>query len=184
MTIITTTTKIETHPNFKSVVPGIKNANDIYNYLRIPLALQDNFDKETTYWEMLNLWNPEHLESFKIKPEKIDRLYHIYSEPTELGYDCGMVVRVIEEGILTLFVDFTCTFFRNDNTWKGGIFINTDSQFFMRLCRWRLVGKEKEDVYNSLKEDYGNTWSIENELLPLDNYYFQLTKKLYNSVII
>ena len=68
---------LKTHSNFKSLNPFMKNAKDINDYLLDTFSHQYLFEKRTLPEEK-ELWEAEELNSFKINPEKIDRLYYIY----------------------------------------------------------------------------------------------------------
>ena len=73
---------VQTHPNFKSVVENVQNAETIRKYVGDAIASQGKFEKRMPSWEINEIMGGcnENLQKFKIDLEKIDRLYHV-------GYD-------------------------------------------------------------------------------------------------
>ena len=62
--------------NFKSHVSEVHSASDIQRLLGVALLRQGEFLKGTTPWDK-SRWNAEQLDTFRIDPERTDRVYHI-----------------------------------------------------------------------------------------------------------
>ena len=68
---------IQTHPNFKSFVEDVQDAETIYEWVGYAISFQEHFDKTTTPSELYDNFENDKLQNFKIDLEKIDRLYYI-----------------------------------------------------------------------------------------------------------
>lgn len=145
-------TMIRTHPNFKTVVPSVNDAEGIDNCVGKALTYQFMFEKRTTPWEMKN-WDYDELQKFVIIPEMIDRLYFIEEESNVGGSIYNLIVRVDYNGeFLYVELSASCDFTGFDCQGGGQIFISKDANLFMMLT---LPDKdcEKDLIYNFLAED-------------------------------
>lgn len=137
-----------THPDFKSIDPSVRDAQDMDDYIAEALWYQSNFDRRTTPWEM-NEWDYDQLQSFNIDLTEVDRLYHIYFyEEAYSGRDYRFIARVNYNNQL-LYVELTagCDYCQG----RGFIFVSKDPNLFMQLV---LTSEHNKDlVYQSLMED-------------------------------
>ena len=146
---------LKTHPNFKSVVPEVRDAEAMNALLSEALIDQDEYEKKTTTWEAKH-WDPEVLERFEIKLEKIDRLYFIDNNSDN---DCFAIMARLEYEEESLYVTmiayYNCCFIR------GSIFITKDANIFIKVVipdiKLIIPSKEyikkKSLIYSSFRED-------------------------------
>ena len=81
-----------THINFKSIVPTIKNANDIENVIIDTFSVcQSKFRVTSTRLELENYWKPKQLQNISIDVEKIDRVYLLEFIESQLLFIFRMV---------------------------------------------------------------------------------------------
>ena len=186
-----TITTFKTHPNFKCTFdPSIKDINDIVFFEEgdafNPFLYQEIFEKKALTEEMKEE-DEDKLQSFKIDPEKIDRIYYIDKEifeETKVN-EYNMLARI--DNNPPLYIDFRvfgccCRSFKCDNCeGNGNIFIFSDVNVFMTICKKRLdeVNEEyHEKALESLTQDYGENWKnskydkYEEELLEEDTAKF------------
>ena len=139
---------IKTHPNFKSIIPSVQNAEKMNDYLGEVLYYQYTFERGTTRWEMQQ-WDYDDLQAFEIDLERVDRLYHI-----NFVDDCGdrrfeMIGRMQckEESF------YVQLFARRGFHCKGGgyMFISRDANLFMKYLLKSKI--EKDLIYKALADD-------------------------------
>lgn len=163
------------HPNFKSFDPMIECINDIDEEI---FSSQENIYHENYYMELIyirktsgaekNSWDRSKLASFKVNPEKIDRVYYVNSEynflyhydDKKFEYHRGpfrIIVRLDYEGS-PLYVDVNSINIVNIPVLKKYvcycyIFVNRDVNEFIQNCvmeggkKWNLVREVlKRDV--------------------------------------
>ena len=145
------------HPNFKSLVPGITNLNEIKEE-----CLKLFEDQYTTYHREGPVGGDDDVsswDSFEIEMEKIDRLYRYYHNEKDNTYRIS--VRVVDsnnEKHPRLYVDIIIIKnLLNTNINPGLIQIYLDPILFLRLFvnddEKKGGGFKKELVYESLKEE-------------------------------
>ena len=140
--------------SFKSVVSTIKTTEDIKELIGTAIYYQNMLDKRTTPWEK-SLWNEEELEHFRINPDDIDRLYHIYHYDgccDKNGQDFEMMARMDYKGV-KMYIDLSasCDYTGFECQGVGSIFVSRDANLFMKI-----IDNDKYDrdlIYQSLLED-------------------------------
>ena len=146
----------KTHPNFKSIIPYVPDAETIDIYLTDALLYQETFDKKTTPWET-NLWDKKKLDSFKIIPQEIDRLYCIkHDEFCGIWDDEYYLLARIDrgDGGPLLYVELTagCDAEGFSSRGDGAIYISSHPSIFMKLTL-RRPESNKHLIYQSLRDD-------------------------------
>ena len=151
-------THIKTHPNFKSVVPDIYNAQDIQNIMCEALMYQEDkrIDRRTLLRPYVNL------RKFKIDLKKIDRVYYIRGDNRRCcQYSCFccierkfyMLIRMEYENSF-LYVEFFA-YFDIDELIRGRIFVSRDANLFMKL-----VLSESENRYLAGNYDFNGIKNV------------------------
>ena len=146
---------IKTHPDFKSIIPSVQNAEKMNHHLGEVLYYQYTFERGTTPWEMYQ-WDYKDLLAFEIDLERVDRLYHIevfkYEDPDRIKYLYEMIGRMQYKGeplYIELNASCNSTCFEYDG--EGNIFISRDANLFMKHV---LKSNNKKDlIYKSLADD-------------------------------
>ena len=173
---------MQTHPNFKSASPEIKDMNDLNTFMSGPLARQYLFARE--------MIPPLLINSFKIDLEKIDRLYYFnYVKANDGGVtEYSMIIRLDNES-QPLYVDFTAFHDEDfEENMSGYIFISADVDLFMKVIadtlnhtRWYLNHKKDSLglMYDFLQKEDGI--QIEREF-DKNDVKFQEARKLYISM--
>ena len=136
---------------FQSIIPDFPNSKSINYVIFEALIYQDIFRKTTTPWEMAD-WGEDELQSFKIKTENIDRLYHINFEDDYGDRSFELIARTQYKGE-SLFIELKascdCTGF--DCQGGGAIFVSRNANVFMDFVL--KTSHKKELIYDSLTKD-------------------------------
>ena len=143
---------IKTHPNFKSVISSVVNAEDMEDYLFEALFYQSIFERRTTPWEM-QYWDYEDLQAFEIDLEQVDRLYHIKFFEFYGDRQFEMIGRMQYKGE-PIYVELNAAIeplTRFNYQGGGNIFISRDANLFMKLVL--RSNNEKDLIYKSLADD-------------------------------
>ena len=142
---------LKTHPDFKSVISSVVNAEDMDDHLFEALSYQYMFDRRTTPWEMQH-WDYKDLQAFKIDLEQVDRLYHIKFFENAGDREFEMIGRMQYKGE-PLYVELNagCDNTGFDCQGMGNIFISRDANLFMKLVL--RSNNEKDLIYKSLADD-------------------------------
>ena len=151
----------QTHPDFQTAIPFITGGEDIYNFLKLPLQHQGQFNKKTCAFDQ---WDDEERQKFEINVENIDRLFSINKYSIGQFHYYELVVRIMYNKKIRLYVELrakgnfvfpTPCFIR-----EGLVFISSDAKLFMKLVfapNW--LNKDKicqflaEDGFVAEKED-------------------------------
>ena len=157
---------VKTHPNFKSIISTVSDAETIEKYLWYPLSYQNTFQKKTTPHERKLLWNENELESFKIVTEEIDRLYYInYDEDGIWGRDYHLVARIGNYKGRQLYVelvagcDYSGFCHYGLNGW-GTIYVSSNPSLFMKIIIFKEMDPKliiKNLLYQRLRPRYDKT---------------------------
>ena len=142
---------IKTHPNFKSVISSVVNAEKMNDYLWYALSYQDTFERRTTPWEM-NQWNYDDLQAIEIDLERVDRLYHIKISEESGDRIFEMIGRMqYNEEILYVKLYAGCDSSGFSCHGGGNIFISRDPNLFMKQPFESKI--DKYLIYKSLADD-------------------------------
>ena len=142
-----------THPNFKSLVPFITNAEELEDIVGRALGYQQLFERRTTPFE-LKYWNYEELQKLEIDTRSIDRLYYVDGEKTSGEESYHFIVRMDYKGTL-LYAELisSCTYSGYPAGGEGTIFISRDANLFMKLVLSSSQEPNQDLIYESLAED-------------------------------
>ena len=164
-----------THPDFKSLNPKIKNAYDLYLDFHDVLFDQYIYDRLTSEKEYLKFWrNDKHkLDEIKIITQYIDRLYYSnYGEKFDDGNreeHFQMIIRMEYEEYSPLYIEFDVkkkTNFEECSCYKlGNMFI---TKYIKKLF------KMKDSILSQLDNDYKKSICelLKNDSIDIDyNYY-------------
>lgn len=143
---------METHRNFKSIIPSVTSAEDMSEFIGLALSYQYMFDRRTSPWEMEHFEDNE-LEKFEIDLEKVDRLYYIYAYDDEaFGTKYEILARLDCQG-KSAYVNLvaSCDFTGFECQGGGYIYISFNANVFTKIM---LNDHHKRDlIYNSLAND-------------------------------
>lgn len=143
---------LQTHPDFKSLVPEVQDAETMEDCLFEALEYQETFDKRTNPWE--NKEFDDILQNFEIDLEKVDRLYHIQYISNPFGREFSMIARMqYQDKPLYVELFAGCDFTGFECQGRGVIFISRDANIFMNLVLTEQEDLKKNLIYASLKED-------------------------------
>lgn len=122
---------IQTHRNFQSLEPYIKNAQDIYNNIKQALIYQSIYNRTTTPQE-IQTWDYEELQRITIDVEKIDRLYYMEYHYDNKVTECEIIIRMIYKDNQYVFIKLYASFDWTNNKPEGtgDIFISRCPKFF------------------------------------------------------
>ena len=137
---------VKTHPNFKSFVPDVHNANAMNVYFWRAIYFQYEYEKRTSPWERKD-WDEEELEDFEINLPDINRLYYFrYDDSFKQEYD--IIFRMDYKGHhlyvhlsthITEVPRYDC---------PGGIYVSRDPNLFMKVIVLDMYNKNL--IYQSL----------------------------------
>lgn len=140
--------------NFKSLVCNIKCQEDIFNLIGEILNSQCTFSRTTTPWEIA-LWDKNELENFRIKIDKVDRLYYInYINDDLLGKWFYLLIRMLYKESF-VFVQMTNTYNPMSiigRTLGVDLFITRDPNIFSKVIK-HPSACEIQLIYKSLIDD-------------------------------
>ncbi|XP_047474776.1 uncharacterized protein LOC125029071 [Penaeus chinensis] len=142
---------MNTHRNFKSIIPSITSAEDISEFIGPALSYQYMFDRRTSPWEMEHFEDGE-LEKFEMDLEKVDRLYYIYAYDDVFGSKYEILARLDYKG-KSAYVNLvaSCDFTGFECQGGGYIYISFNTNVFTKIM---LDDHHKRDlIYNSLASD-------------------------------
>lgn len=142
---------LNTHRNFKSIIPSFTSAEDISESICPALAYQDMFDRRTSPWEMEH-FEGDALEKFEIDLEQVDRLYHITACHDAFGGEYEILARLDYRG-KSAYVNLvaSCDFTGFECQGGGYIYISFNANVFTRIM---LGDHHKHDlIYESLASD-------------------------------
>lgn len=137
---------------FKSCIQSINSQEDIDSALCLPLNYQYMFDKRTSPWEMKN-WDQDDLNSFLIKPEKIDRLYHISANDEDPNFRTWELCCRMDYKGEKYFVEMyaNCDYTGFDCQGGGHVCITKLADFFLNNMVTNDQNPDK--IFNALLED-------------------------------
>ncbi|CAL4144584.1 unnamed protein product, partial [Meganyctiphanes norvegica] len=146
------TDSVATHPAFRSAVSTINNTEDIDDLVGSALVYQHMFDRRTSPWEMQN-WDYDELQKFKVKLNRVDRLYYIYHYDDEISSRSYEILVRMDYKEEKLFVHLAagCDFTGFDCQGGGEIYITRNPNIFLKS----VVGQNHNPslIYNCLLED-------------------------------
>ena len=123
---------IQTHRNFQSLEPCIKNAQDINNNINQALNYQSIYSRTTTPQE-IQTWDYEELQRITIDVEKIDRFYYMefyyHSKTTEYEIIIRMIYKDNQYVFIKLYTNFDWT--NNKPIGIGEIFVSRCPKLFV-----------------------------------------------------
>ena len=141
------------HPNFKSLNPNINNFEILNHFLKYPLERRPIFTINTTPSEE-KIWDKKELQSFKIIPEKIDRIYYINIEVTRFSREIiyYLLARQDYKGC-KLYIEMICVFKHFHRPSQCRIFISFKRNLFMKLVSYYLPTSIKTSIYQFIEKE-------------------------------
>ena len=136
---------------FKSLVPEVKTADEIDDYVGYPLLYQYMFERKTSPWEMSS-WNKEDLQNFQIDVDQIDRLYSVTREDDDMSGGRFYLLARMKYTDKDMFVELiaSCDSSGFDCQGGGEIYITSNPNIFYNTT---AIGREKDKILTSLLED-------------------------------
>ena len=152
----------KTHPNFKCTFdPSIKDINNVI-YIHWGINTLKNQEKFT---KLTSLEEEEKNKSFKIDPEKFDRIYYIRNGESEnrKNFKSVIIARIDQGGSSSspLYIYIKVYGIYNDKEYRDGVyFLSDNANLFMTICKRQIGEKYHKMILESLTQDYGENWRI------------------------